>query len=352
MNVYHRLLNILAEQLQPEYWTIDELCSFIDLAQRQFALDTRFFDKREMLVPAFTSDHISDFYENFKIVDGLYQVPDDCLEMRRVYWDGKLLEKSNEDFLSASVSGNGYFEGIKGEVGSFTEPVRTAKGEPKTWFYDGGIRIVPIGDSTEKAFERTSRSLELTVWSPEQTHATIKRGEERIDTKTKIYTQFATLYNITNTAESINLRDRQWKLLKYEEDYVIAKSKISYIYIVLTPKKIDEFIASNKKPSSTFWLFVQPSEHAEAEYTPVPRIKWDIKTVSESGVEIETPSPYHEAIASYSAFLALSKEGRKSQDVDKAQIYYQRYLRFIEPARRTVRGAIAIDNRSVMPFRL
>lgn len=362
MNVYHRLLNILAEQLQPEYWTIDELINCLDLAQREFARDSRLFKKTKGLVPSFRQNEpVSQMPVTILTVldKGQYQLPDDCMEVRKVYWQGKLLEKANIDFINARYAGNSHFHNLKGIGRHYEIPLPDVEGEPHSWFYDNGIRIVPSGmDDIEFCFNTLTEydmnldedvELETNDLCNEFKDMVI-RSKGRVDSETYIYMQFA--QKIKTVDGKDYYRDGQWEKLKYDRDYFVSTEDGSFV-VFFSDEYIHKIkcVYCHKKILPTI-LFINPSHNATIEYIPVPNLSWDIKTIETKGVCLEIPELHHEAIACYAAFLALSKEGKKTQDLDKAQIYLQRYQAYLANVAKTKKGSVNVDYKTILPFRI
>lgn len=367
MNVYHRLLNILAETTQPEYWTIDELLHYIDLSQRQLAKDSRINATTEKLLPLFTKN---DMASNLPVTittihkRGLYKVPDDCMDIIGVYWKGKPLDKQNIDNINASLVGTSHFSGLKGEGKHYKAPLKFIGGSPYAWAYDEGIRIVPIPfDITDYWFMSFSE-LDLTDIDDEEEEIEFTNQDladsfgdliisciKKVDSKTQVFVQFAKL--IKETDNDKYYEDGQWELLKYRKDYFVSSKMPGNTDIILSNELIKKIRCKYKscKIMPNF-LFVNPSLFAEIKYIPVPEIYWDIRTLNDSGVWLELAETHHEAIACHAAFLALSKEGKKTQDIEKAQIYLTRYNSHVNGLKDMTKGSVNVDYRVLMPFRM
>jgi len=362
MNVYHRLLNILAETIQPEYWNIDELIHYLDLGQRQLAKDSALFRKMKRLVPAVdTMEPASQMPATIltKLSKGLYQIPDDCMEVENVYWQGKLLDKSNLTFLNSRFSGISHFSGKKGRGRYFHESVRETEGEPVSWTYDNGIRVIPCNDNVDFCFfsmteydmnlDGENEELQLNDLT-EYFNTALIETERPVTSETYVYAQFARVIKVVDGVKYLN--EGEWKRLYFDKDYFVS-SKDGYQKVLLSDELIHRISCTyqNFTILPTF-LFINPSGNATVDYIPVPKIAWDIRTLNDKGVDLELPEQHHEAIACYAAFLALSKEGRKSQDVEKAQIYLGRYQSYITGLLRQARGSVNVDYANILPFRL
>lgn len=362
MNIYHRLLNILAEQLQPEYWTIDELVHYIDLAQRQFAKDSKLFSRTKGLIPSFSlNEPVSQMPVTILTVldKGRYQVPDNCLDIKKVYWKNKLLEKANIDFINAKYAGNSHFHNLKGLGEHFDGSLTKVAGEPDSWFYDDGIRLVPGGyDEIDFWFTTLTEydmnldeNVELSTndLCSEFSNLVI-RNYKRVDSETCIYIQFAK--KIKTIGETDYYIDGQWEKLIYGKDYFVSTEKDLYVVFFS-----DEYIEKIKctychKTILPTLLFINPSRNAKINYISCPEISWDIKTIEHKGVSLEIPEIHHEFIACYAAFLALSKEGKKTQDIEKSQVYLSRYQAYCNDIIRQTKGSVNVDRKSILPFRM
>lgn len=362
MNVYHRLLNILAETTQPEYWNIDELIHYIDLAQRKLAKDSRLYRSIKRLVPAIDPIEPASRLPATILTKpsrGLYQVPEDCLEIDNIYWNGKLLDKANLVFLNSRFAGISHFAGLKGKGRHFEEPVKDTEGEPDNWTYDNGIRLVPCHDDIDFCFvSMTEYDMNLDAENEELQindltnyfASALIETERPIDSETCLYVQFARVIKVVDGVRYLN--EGEWQKLKFNKDYFIS-SHDGFQRILLS----DELIHRISCTYSTYtilptFLFINPSVHATIDYIAIPKIRWDIKTLNDKGVELELPERHHEAIADYAAFLALSKEGRKTQDVEKAQIYLQRFTTHVGELLNMTKGSVNVDYANKLPFRL
>jgi len=352
---------MLAETTQPEYWTIDELIHYLDIAQREFVKDSRLFTKTKGLVPSFNQNEpVSQLPVTLSTIPskGLYQMPDDCMDIKKVYWQGKLLEKANIDFLNARFAGNSHFHNKKGIGRHFTEPLADVAGEPESWAYDNGIRIVPNGMDDIDVWYSTlteydmnlDEDVELNTNDLCEEFKNMVISNRNINSETCIYIQFA--QKIKTVGEKDYYREGQWEKLTYDRDYFISTEDGSFVVFFS-----DEYIHKikcmycHKKILPTL-LFINPSLKATIEYIPVPILSWDIKTIEVKGVCLEIPQLHHEVVACYAAFLALSKEGKKTQDLEKSQIYLQRYTTYINDVSRLTKGSVNVDYSTILPFRL
>lgn len=364
MNIYHRLLNILAEQLQPEYWTIPELVHYIDLAQRQFYKDSGLYRKIKGLVPSFNQNEPAAQLPVTitTILDkGLYQVPEDSIEIKKVWWRGKLLDKANYSFINSRFAGNSHFSNIRGMGSHYDFPLKHTCGEPSNWVYDNGIRIVPSGFDDINFWFVTITDYDMNLDENEELtvnedlndylqETIIKTTRGEITSDTHLYIQNS---RYINTIGGVKYYDEgQWSRLRYNKDYFIS-SKDGFNVVFFSEEVIHKIGCKyenwNVLPNL---LFINPSRNATLEYIPLPTLKWDLNTINIKGVEIETPEIHHEAIACYAAFLALSKEGKKTQDIEKAQIYLSRFTAYISDVNKQTKGSVNVDRRSVLPFRL
>jgi hypothetical protein len=72
----------------------------------------------------------------------------------------------------------------------------------------------------------------------------------------------------------------------------------------------------------------------------------------DSSDEPEIPTVFHDACWQWAAFLALSKEGAKTQDVKKAGIYLTQFEETIFPAKSFTETEIDIEPAVQMPWML
>jgi hypothetical protein len=74
--------------------------------------------------------------------------------------------------------------------------------------------------------------------------------------------------------------------------------------------------------------------------------------LSDSADEPEIPAVYHDACWQWAAFLALSKEGSKSQDVKKSTIYLDSFERAVNASRSFTDSEVDIEPATQMPWRM
>lgn len=371
MNVYHRLLNILAETSQPEYWTIDELVHCLELSQRQFVKDTKVIKKHKGLVPAFDENEPASRLPvtmSTVLNEGLYQIPDDCLEIRNVYYRGKLLDKTDIDSINANYAGNSYFLGLKGSGLRFYENWRKTLGEPAQWVYDGGIRIIPREYDEVKFLFITLTEYDLDLERVEYDvndiptlekcsncndcsfkKLIVKTSDVLISNST-LYWQFARLLKYVDGTPFYD--EGAWEKLEYNKDYFLSSSKYETRILFsdeILCKMCDRYNGFTVLPTL---LIINPSKNATIDYIPDPKIEWDIKTLNDKGVKLQISPVHSEAVACYAAYLALSKEGKKSQDIEKATIYLQRYQEYALSVKLALKGSVNLNYEARLPFKV
>lgn len=65
----------------------------------------------------------------------------------------------------------------------------------------------------------------------------------------------------------------------------------------------------------------------------------------------EIPRVLRDAVVNYAAFLALSKEGKKTQDLEKAAVYLKRYEQALAKAASFTSDEVDVAAEVSMPWR-
>lgn len=328
MKVYQRLLNILAESIFPEYWSRDELVHYLKLAQTEFVKDTKILVKSSLLKQKLINRMTQAFQSGIPpvaIENGCYDIPSDCIDILSVYWNGEALGQKDVNYLN-TYSG-GYSSETKGIGRNFGDFWKNQKGTPKHWIlFEGGIRYFPY---IEEAFTQVVNTL-----------------------------SDSDITNIANYSialpESINA-DSGFYMSGYGigiwEELVLGKDYKVENGFFLPMQELASRISMFKThyDYNVSILYVQESKCASVDYVRTPSFV-DLKPLTGwDEILLEIPEIYHEAVADYAAYLALSKEGDKQQDMEKAAVYLQRYQKKVGDC--TIgKAEIDIDPMNNIPF--
>ena len=332
MNIYQRLLNILAESIVPEYWSESELQRFLDLAQQEFVIQARFLRKHSFLFQKF---NINDTSKTLTF-DNSYMLPDDLLSLESVQWNGKPLDKKSLRYIETRFSGTSHQQELSGVGRAFESDWRTDSGSPEHWVFDNGCVLLYPNASEQPATVLHSLADAITNDNP-----FVDLSSTEFETRMLCFYQYksevvnSSLYEYTGS----------WGILR-PGDFAYCKSS-GWTYAKLSDRFLAKVKQLNSDGVSMILMSYFPSKSVSADYVYKPFIRFE-DLFAPDGVPHEVPSRYDEAIVSYAAYLALSKEGSKTQDLEKAQIYLNRFNEYIKRDNLSD-SAIDIDDAVRMP---
>lgn len=136
MDIYTKLLTILAESTEPKYWSEAELLECIREAQAEVVRRTKILRKNVVLKPRIDIDG--------DVIAGVFELPADCIEIIGVQFEGKPLDKKSLKFMDSAYSGSADQRVIAGEGVEFSTSWRDTDGSPVHWLFDAcGILLYP-----------------------------------------------------------------------------------------------------------------------------------------------------------------------------------------------------------------
>lgn len=334
MNVYQRLINILAETVNPEYWSIHELIYYLKLSQNEFAKQSRITRKNSCLAQAI--EKVTDG-QDIEFIDGEYCFPTDCLDVLSVQWNGKPLDQKSLTYLETAYSGTSSQEVLRGSGRIMESGWRSIKGFPNHWIHDRNVRIFPL----------TKEEPTVTVLAT--TNAILNSNKFAVNSSKGM--QYVVRFNtiVTENNESYTGQSIFWRL---EPEKYAFFTKNNQLYLSLDTKYLSlirDAIANDR----TVELLCYPlSDSVTMDYIYKPAFKAlePYQVEQEGFVVLGLSEQWHEAVVCYAAYLALSKEGDKTQDLSKATIYQQRFQEYIEQAKSVAEGEIDIDPFVELPF--
>ncbi len=335
MNVYQRLINILAETVNPEYWSIHELIYYLKISQDEFAKQTRITRKNCNLAQAI--EKITDG-QTIEFLDGEYCFPTDCLDVLSVQWNGKPLDQKSLTYLETAYSGTSSQEILKGSGRIMETGWRSITGFPHHWIHDRNVRIFPLSKE------------EPTVTVLANTNAMLNSNKFAVESSKGV--QYVIRFNtvVTEDNETYTSQSLFWRL---EPEKYKFFTKNDQLYLALNPKYlllIREAIA-NGKTVELLCYPLSPAVTMDYIYKPEFKALTEPFQVEQEGfVVLGLSEQWHEAVVCYAAYLALSKEGDKTQDLGKASIYQKRFQEYVEQAKGLAEGEIDIDPFVQLPF--
>jgi hypothetical protein len=395
--LYSQLLNVLAENSTPQYWSESELKSYLNRGLIEFVKRTRFLRKNVYL-------------DKCDIEDGAYFLPTDIIEPEGVQFQGKPLDKKNIKFLESAYSGTSHQRYLSGIGYLFGESWRNMIGDPAHWFFENQfVKIFP-----KPSFELTgtaSGSLIQTI------SATFYAGLNVVQLPLSLPYVNKNLIDVYVNGNYQNIAD--WDINPSDSSQIIftytapVNMNVEVVYqnsaVVASkytlPVSLGQsvFLFSNcpynagtdsiravmnsvNLTGSDFSVFVPGANQLQltlnapavaagfieitvyttlltgsgSEITP-NRVADNNVTMDyiylpaslvDSSDEPEIPTVFHDACWQWAAFLALSKEGAKTQDVKKAGIYLTQFEETIFPAKSFTETEIDIEPAVQMPWML
>lgn len=393
--IYSKLLNVLAENATPQYWSESELKGYINDGLVEFVKRSKFLRKNAYL-------------DKSDIEDGVYFLPPDILEPVGVQYLGKPLDKKNLKFLETAYSGTSHQRELVGTGYLFEEGWRELTGDPVHWFFENQmVKVFPkpavvIGGSASliRTISATlylgNNEIQLPIPLPYGNQNLIDLyingvyqniGDWTIDPAdssrillpyTSTFTApvevvyqnsavVATKYGQSVTAGqdvftflnsfynslTDSVKVLQNGVLLTSADYALSVPVLNSLGVTLTvPAAADgtlEVIIYTPMavPSSGI---LTPNRVADQvvtmDYIYAPTL------LSDSADEPGIPSVYHNVCWQWAAFLALSKEGAKTQDAKKATLYLDAFERAVNSSRSFTDSEVDVDPAAQLPWRL
>ena len=314
------------------------------MAQNEFVRQTQLFRKNAKLSLGIepSADNFSDEPD---FLTGEYDLPDDCLDIVSVQWNGIPLDKKGIAYLETAYTGTSNHSEIRGDGRLMDESWRDSKGTPIHWTYDNKrIRMFPLIEE-HPLVNTIDTSLESTdVRFP----VAIVRGTA------SDYVVLLRIYGTTTENDVTYSKASMFMKLHASTDYSFEKDSDQQMYLTLTESILTRIRSWLNSGWSIGIYTYTKSASAKADYVYKPYFIIDNPDdySDVESVHIEVDEQWHEAVASYAAYLALSKEGDKTQDLQKAQIYLARFSDMVKQAKNLTDAEIDIDPMVLLPFRI
>ena len=379
-DLYSELIEVLAEnsEASPQYWSIAELKRYINDGNRELTRQGGF---SKFLLPLQQAEL------------GAYYAPDDMLELKQIYYKGKALDHKDVDFLDAYYGGTAHQQIRSGDGSTFGCNWRNTTGDPIHWFYENGkVKLYPKPDEALPAPSTVrgkitgnmplgATSLALAGSIPlDQNRVNLFIGgiyqnkdqwsitNASLISFTGWTSTFANDYEVVCIPDAVTLSTIQAseKYLRYLpigatqivipggytqgigaleisiNDVTIAQSTFtepSPNYVLLNTAVL---VASSVEIQVTR---TDATQTAAILYALTPSM-----LVNDSDIPEITNPYFQEAIVFYAAFLSLSKEGKLTQDLQKAQIHMSKFIARLEAVVSLTVPQVDIAPQVQMPF--
>lgn len=395
LSLYEKLKTCLAETSTPEFWRETELKDYINEANAEFVKQSQILSKHIFLDIA-EQDNNSWF------------LPDDVISIKGVQFRGRPVTMSRIQYLETAYAGTAHANTSIGEGKHFTRDWRLIVGEPIHWFKeDNFIKMFPrpfYGNEYDSP-RMTVSSILLRGNSVANLSVAIPfLNKSSVDVYVNgVYQDYNTWDIVKNASDpALSAIQFNWSAeldvdysvyVSYQTSPVLAAKYVSAIIegqteiifpnasfisgldsarVVLNGVTLldSEFTVAEVSPGNVkvSLIILEPVLGGTVELTVYRRqsIDTSFSRLQDGNVSIdyyhlpkllvngedepEYPSAYHSAIWKYAAWLALSKEGEKTQDFQKARFYLEMFEREVTRAQSDSSEPIDLDYRLSAPF--
>lgn len=395
LSLYEKLKTCLAERSTPEFWRETELKDYLNEANAEFVKQSQILSRHSFLDIA-EQDNNSWF------------LPDDIISIKGVQFRGRPVTMSRIQYLETTYAGTAHANTSIGEGKHFVRDWRLIVGEPIRWFKeDNFIKMFPrpfYGNNYDSPRMTTSSILFRGNNVSNLSVAIPFLNKSLVDVYVNgVYQDYNTWDIIENDYDSALSAIRFTWTAEVDVDYsvyvsyqtspVLASKYVSAIIegqteiifpdasfvsgldsarVVLNGVTLldGEFTVAEVSPGNVkvSLVMLEPVLEGTMELTVYRKQSIDLsfsrlqdrnvsidyyclpKPLVNDEDEPEYPRAYHSAIWKYAAWLALSKEGEKTQDFQKARFYLEMFEREVARAQSDSSESIDIDYRLSAPF--
>jgi hypothetical protein len=377
LQLYEYLIDELAENNPPQYWPEAQLKRYLNLGQIQLCKSTGL---NEMLLPLVQAEA------------GAFYLPPDIIGKPQIYYKNKALDHKSATFLNAQYGGTGHIREKSGDGMTYQNNWRTEEGVPIHWYYENGkIKLYPKPETSLKLsnIRNKLRGTYSTGDSSIPLAGEIPEDQNRVDLFMNGVYQNKDQWSITN---STTITFSGWSAVvggDYEVVYLddlvsleeISGSEKFIRYVsagqtkVIVPggytpgigalsvaiNGVTQAASAFSEPSTGYILLSSgpvtdsiieitvtrpdPTSTAAASYIQKP-----VDMVNDLDLPFVKNEYWQEAIVHYAAFLALTKEGKMTQDISKGQIHANKYQSIVDEIRSVIQPEIDFSPFVDMPF--
>lgn len=395
LSLYEKLKTCLAERSTPEFWRETELKDYLNEANAEFVKQSQILSRHSFLDIA-EQDNNSWF------------LPDDIISIKGIQFRGRPVTMSRIQYLETTYAGTAHANTSIGEGKHFVRDWRLIVGEPIRWFReDNFIKMFPrpfYGNNYDSPRMTTSSILFRGNNVANLSVAIPFLNKSLVDVYVNgVYQDYNTWDIVENDSDSALSAIRFTWTAEVDVDYsvyvsyqtspVLASKYVSAIIegqtevifpdasfvsgldsarVVLNGVTLldGEFTVAEVSPGNVkvSLVMLEPVLEGTMELTVYRKQSIDLSfsRLQDNNVSIdyyclpkplvndedepEYPRAYHSAIWKYAAWLALSKEGEKTQDFQKARFYLEMFEREVARAQSDSSESIDIDYRLSAPF--
>lgn len=395
LSLYNRLKTSLAENSTPKYWTEEELKQYLNEANLAFVQHSEILTNHVYLDIA-EEDNNSWF------------LPNDVISIKGLQFKGKPISFKRIQYIETTYAGTAHNEVKIGRGRDFQKDWRLIVGEPICFYRENNfIRLFPrpfYGNNNDSPRMMTSSILfrgdntsNLSVLIP-------FLGKSLVDVYVNgVYQDFNTWEIVENTSDSslsairfnwsaesdvdysvyVTYQTSPVLAAKYVSEVLDGQTEIFFPECAYTPGSDsarvvlngvtlldNEYVVETVSPATVkvTLTVVEPAVAGTMELTVFRKqsVESAFNRLTDRNVSIdycyspallvndedepEYPSVYHSAVWQYAAWLALSKEGEKTQDFQKARFYLGMFEQTVAQALKESSVPIDIDFSVVAPF--
>lgn len=380
--LYEELIEVLAENsaAAPQYWSVAELKRYLNRGLSELCKICRLTVASLPLIQAET---------------GAFYLPADLLRLEKIYYQGKYLDKVSVEYLDSAYGGTSHGAGLRGDGNYFSSSWRAKTGSPIHWYFENGkIKLFPKPE-TSLTIDTIRQEL-IGTYSAGDTGITIAGAiplnKNRVDLFMGGVKQFKDQWQIDSATRITFKKDSgaTWTPLD-DNDYciryipdsismdVISGSEKYLVYAVAGQRKI---VVPGGYTVGIGALEVSVNGIEETDYaeTSTGYITLDDGLVVDSIVEftVTRPDPmttasalylqkpvdlsddndqpqfeqeeWQRGIVHYAAHLALTKEGKMTQDIQKGAIHLQRFNEIVDDVLSVTGSDVNVSDSVSMPF--
>ena len=382
--LYNELISALEENsaAAPQYWSIAQLKSYLNLGQIELVKKGGF---NKFLLPLSPAEL------------GAFYLPSDVLMLGQVYYLGKALDHKAAAYLDARHGGTAHMQGKIGEGMAYANNWRNETGIPIHWYYENNkIKLYPKPESDVATLSAVRGKLTGTILAGETgivLTGAIPLDQNLVDFYYGGIYQNKDQWQITNSGriDFIKSDGTTWSAL-VDHDYEIVyipdsvslttiQSSEKYLRVVaagqtavtvpggyvqgigaLGVKKngVSQAPGAFTETAPSFITIPAPAADCTYEITVTrsdPALSISILYVQKPDVLInDTDLPFTDneywqnAIIYYAAYRALIKEGKMSQDIQKANIQMALFNDVIDSCTSVTSADVDACEFTAMPF--
>lgn len=378
--LYAELIEVLAENstTAPQYWSIAQLKKYLNKGNKELTKRANF---NSFLLPLQQAEL------------GAYYMPDDILKLNQVYYLGKALDHKSVKFLDAFYGGTGHQQIKSGDGVAYSCNWRNETGDPIHWYYENGkVKLYPKPEASVASTTTIRGKItgSMSIGDSSLTLAgSIPLDQNRVNLFIGGVYQNKDQWSITN-ASLISFTgwaatfDNDYEVVYIPDTISLTTVESSEKYIIylatgdtkiIVPGGYTQGIgaleiaingvtissSSYTETTNSYVVLtsavlvdssveIQVTRPDATQTASVLYIQAPVTLVNDSDVPAITNEDWQEAIVHYAAYRALIKEGKLTQDLQKAQIHLGLFNQVVSDAMTITDPEVDVAPSVEMPF--